>query len=140
MQTEHIIALISKIRDKAHRVILHALKEQGISGIAPSHGDIFVALFTQGPLTMKQIAEVIHKDKSTVTALIDKLEDQGYLKRCGHASCGRTTVIELAPKGKALEPVFKEISERLLSKVYSGFSEKEKEVLIGHLERMNKNV
>jgi DNA-binding MarR family transcriptional regulator len=32
---------------------------------------------------MKEIAEGIGRDKSTVTALVDKLLDQGYVERCG---------------------------------------------------------
>ncbi len=89
---------------------------------------------------MRQVADCIHKHKSTVTALIDKLEASGYVKRRGHETCGRTTMIELSGKGKKLEPVFKKISEKLLGTAYKGFAEKEKEALIGYLERISGNL
>jgi len=140
MKTNHIVSLISKIRDKANKLIVSELEKNGIKGIAPSHGSIFVALYKHTHLSMKQVADFIHKDKSTVTALIDKLESLGYVKRCGHETCNRTTMIELTLKGKKLEHVFTKISKKLMDTVYNGFTETEKESLAGYLERVNRNL
>jgi DNA-binding MarR family transcriptional regulator len=140
MKTSHIITLVSRIRDKANKLIVSELEKSGIKGIAPSHGSIFVALYKHTHLSMKQVADFIHKDKSTVTALIDKLESLGYVKRCGHETCNRTTMIELTPKGKKLEHIITKISQTLLDSVYNGFKETEKDSLIGYLERVDKNL
>jgi DNA-binding MarR family transcriptional regulator len=122
MKTTHVIGLISKIRSKVNRLIICELEKNGLKGIAPSHGSIFAELYRSGDLSMNQIAASIYKDKSTVTALIDKLEARGYVKRCDHGSCNRTTVIRLTEKGKKFEPVFDEISKKLLNTIYKGFT------------------
>jgi DNA-binding MarR family transcriptional regulator len=140
MNTGHVISLVSKIREKANKLIVAELKKHGIEGIAPSHGSIFAMLYKNGPSSMTQIADCIHKDKSTVTALIDKLENLGYAKRCEHETCQRTTMIELTEKGRILESAFVEISDTLLKIVYRDFSEDEKEALIKLLEKINSNL
>ncbi len=40
MSTGNTIMLISRIREKANRLIVHELEEHGITGIVPLHGDI----------------------------------------------------------------------------------------------------
>ncbi len=137
---EGIIALISTIRDKANKFILHKLKECGIEDIVPAHGAVFVALFRDPVLSMGQIAQSIDRDKSTVTALVNKLIDLDYLEKRKDDSDGRVSLIKLTAKGKSLESDFWGISNALLSKVYHGFSQLEKEILMKLLMRVNSNL
>ncbi len=81
MRTEHIISLISRIRDKANRLIVSELRVRNMPGLAPSHGDILILLFQSETVSMREIAEKIGRDKSTVTALIKKLIDIGYVEK-----------------------------------------------------------
>lgn len=140
MKTNHIISLISKIRDNANRLIIHELKARNISGLAPSHGDILMLLFHLDTVSMREIAKRIGRDKSTVTALIKKLIDIGYVEKRQDPTDNRITLIRLTKAGRTLKQGFDEISESLLAKVYRGFSEKEKEVIIHGLEKINKNL
>jgi len=139
MKTYTIISLISTIREKAHKFIMHEMKERNIQGLVTSHGDILVALFNEQVLTMKDIANRIEKDKSTVTALVDKLVDIGYVKKEKDSSDNRVILVLLTEEGKKLQSSFDEISNALLSTVYKGFSEDEKETLINNLTRIKEN-
>ncbi len=40
MKTSHVISLVSKVRDKANKMIVSELNANGIKGIVPSHGSI----------------------------------------------------------------------------------------------------
>ncbi|MBW1942481.1 MAG: MarR family transcriptional regulator [Deltaproteobacteria bacterium] len=139
MKTEGIIALISSIRDKAHRFIIQQLKERGITDIAPAHGGIFVHLFRNTEMTMGEMAQSIDRDKSTVTALVDKLVALGYVKKERDIADNRVTKIRLTQKGRSLEANFTLISNELLEQAYHGFLEEEKRKIIDLLGRMNKN-
>ena len=77
MKTRDAISLISKIKEKVNRFILAEMAEQGIQDLATSHGDIIYALYNNHRMTMAEIAKKIGKDKSTVTALVDKLVRTG---------------------------------------------------------------
>jgi len=140
METNHIISLVSRIRDKAGRLIIHELQARKISGLAPSHGDILMLLFQSDTVSMREIAERIGRDKSTVTALIKKLIDFGYVQKGPDQNDSRVTLVTLTGAGRALKKDFDEISATLLQRVYRGFSDKEKEVVVHGLERINGNL
>ena len=80
---DRTIYYIARISDKAARLLTRELRERGHQGLAPSHGDIMVALFKHRRLSMKELARIIDRDKSTVTGLVDKLVRLGYLEKSG---------------------------------------------------------
>jgi MarR family transcriptional regulator, organic hydroperoxide resistance regulator len=137
---EGIIATVSSVREKTHRFISQQLKKRGIVNIAPPYGGIFAGLFGSGRLTMGEIARYIHRDKSTVTVLVRKLMDLGYVETTPSLKDGRATVVCLTKKGRDLEPVFREIARALQKKAYKGFAEDEKETVAALLERIRDNL
>jgi DNA-binding MarR family transcriptional regulator len=89
---------------------------------------------------MREIAKRIGRDKSTVTALVKKLIDFGYVEKEQDLNDSRVTLVKLTKPGRALRKDFDEISETLLQRVYKGFTEKEREVMVNGLERINGNL
>ena len=140
MKTGHIFSLISNVRDKGNKLISKELEAHDIRGLASSHGDILFVLFNFKILPMMEIAKRINRDKSTVTALIKKLEAMGYVEKTADPDDSRVTLISLTDNGWKLKPVFDRISEKLLKQVYKGFTGKEKEEIITGLERLFKNM
>jgi len=140
MKPNHILALISRIREKANRFIVNELERRGIEGLVPSHGSILVELLKHHELPMKDLASMIDKKKNTVTTLVDKLIKIGYIEKRSCDQDRRVSLISLTPKGRALRPDFEAISERLNDKVYVDVNEEEKEVIINTLLQINKNL
>lgn len=97
----------------------------GIQGIVPSHGDILIYLYKHNHVTMKELAEQIHRTKPTVTILVNKLVEYGYVIKEKDTSDKRTTYIKLTQDGVALQPIFREVSFRLKEMLYGSFSEEE---------------
>jgi len=139
MKQNKAIALISRIREKANRFIIKELEAQGIDGIVPSHGDILVHLFAGGKYTMKDLAEKIHRTKPTVTVLVDKLVDYGYVLKEKSLEDSRVTFIILTDKGLTLNPTFTKISAKLNDLVYSNLTDQEVEVFERALSKINDN-
>jgi DNA-binding MarR family transcriptional regulator len=88
---------------------------------------------------MKELADKIGRDKSTVTALVDKLIKHGYAEKTRDIEDNRVVFVTLTEKGKELKPMFEKISQDLLSKVYKDISQNEKEELIKTLKKI-KNI
>jgi DNA-binding MarR family transcriptional regulator len=130
MDNELIIGYIGKIRDKAGAFLMQELKAHNMPGISPSHGDILWALLTHDELSMKEIAAMISRDKSTVTTLVNKLIDFGYARKKADANDSRISLITLTPKGKALQQDFWDISRNLRKKAYQGLTQEDKETLM----------
>jgi MarR family transcriptional regulator, organic hydroperoxide resistance regulator len=139
MNTKDIISLISKIREKSNRFIVTEMSKRGIEGIVTSHGDIINALFKKPRLTMAEIAERIGRDKSTVTALVDKLVRLGYVTKERDTEDTRVVYVALTLKGSELKPIFETISDEVLEIFYLGISENEKEELAKILNKIYNN-
>jgi MarR family transcriptional regulator, organic hydroperoxide resistance regulator len=138
-KADNIISLISTIREKSHKMIVREMASRNIKGLVTSHGDILVALFQKQVMTMKEIADRIERDKSTATALINKLIIYGYVKRKTDPQDSRVVLITLTNKGKNLQTDFEEISSKLLSAVYKDISDNEKEALVETLNKIRQN-
>ncbi len=130
---------MSRIREKANKLIVHELKTHGIEGIVPSHGEILFHLYAGKTYTMKELAERIHRTKPTVTVLIDKLVDYGYVSKEKSSEDSRVTFITLTEKGLQLEPIFSMIGDKLNSIIYSGLTEQEAIILEKMLATINQN-
>ncbi|MEH7086487.1 MarR family transcriptional regulator, partial [Neobacillus drentensis] len=129
---------VGKIRDSVNNLILSELNKYGVDGIAPSHGDILVCLFEKNSLSVKELAEKIHRTQPTVTVLIDKLQKLGFVERKKSKEDSRITLINLTEKGTQLEPIFREISEKLNTVIYGDLTTSEKVQLEHLLEKVLK--
>ncbi|MBD8964714.1 MarR family transcriptional regulator [bacterium] len=131
-----ILSLISKIHEKGNRFIIEELKNNGVEGLVPSHGDILVCLYKNNKMTMKDIANCIHRTKPTVTVLVDKLEKLGYLKRAASDKDSRSTYVILTQKGEDFKATFDQISKNLNKMLNKNLSENEVKLLEELLKKM----
>ncbi|WNR42703.1 MarR family winged helix-turn-helix transcriptional regulator [Paenibacillus roseipurpureus] len=133
---DRIISILAKIIRSSNKWIEEELHQAGVEGLAPSHGDILFRLYKSESLQMNQIASLIRRDKSTVTVLVNKLIKLGYVSKQQDTSDSRISHICLTPKGKELEPIYEDISRRLIDKVYENFNPDEKEQLMNLLSKI----
>lgn len=140
MRTDHTVALIANIRDRAHRMILRELAARGVYDLAPSHGKILDELYREDGLRMQVLAGRIRRDKSTVTVLVNKLVELGYLRRQASPRDRRVTELYLTRRGRGLRPVFEEVSAQLLQQLFGDMKPADRESLVGHLEEIMKNL
>ena len=134
---DRTIYYIARIKDKADRLLLRELKGHGLKGLAPSHGDIMVALFKHRELAMGDLARIIDRDKSTVTGLVDKLVRLEYLEKNPDPADQRVQIVSLTEKGSRLIPDFITISIRLQEAFSQGLTDPEKETLMGLLKKVD---
>lgn len=139
MKIDNSIKLIGLVREKANDFLLNELKQIGITDIATSHGDILSTLFKYKECTMTELSKSINKDRSTVTALINKLTKFGYVSSKKDPADNRSTIIYLTEKGKELEPNFQKISEKLYEKEYKEITDEEKEIFNKVLKKIYDN-
>lgn len=123
------LSLISKIHEKGNKFILQELNSNGITDLAPSHGDILAMLYQHSKLTMKEIAEKIHRSKPTVTILVAKLERLGFVTREKSTEDSRITYIMLTSKSEDFKPIFEKISKDLNKMLFKNLTNKEVQLL-----------
>lgn len=138
-ETDIIISLISRIREKANRLITEELSVRGLHSLKPIHGDLLLALFTSDCPTMKDLADIVDRKKSTVTTLVDKLVHLGFAFKTRDSLDSRVFRVSLTPKGHALKPHLMEISQKLIDRVYKDMPLDERKQGVGFLTRINNN-
>ncbi|MGI6033091.1 MAG: MarR family winged helix-turn-helix transcriptional regulator [Coriobacteriales bacterium] len=116
--------------------LMKRLQEHGIKGIVPSHGDILNVLFEEERACMSTLAKRISRDPSTVTALVHKLQRQGYVEMERSTEDKRINIVKLTDAGRALEPVFREVSDEWHSIQESTLDAEQRESLHGMLEAL----
>ncbi|SFE44859.1 DNA-binding transcriptional regulator, MarR family [Paenibacillus algorifonticola] len=138
MLKHNVLSLVAKIRDKANKRIVSELEANQITGIVPSHGDILMFLYREKqPLTVKALAEKIHRTQPTTTVLINKLEQLGYVERTKDEKDSRVSLITLTERGRELEPIFLAISQQINDVIYGSLSEEQSLQLEQLLEQVH---
>jgi len=129
MPKYNAIALIARIRDHVNKRIVQELEQHDVTGIVPSHGDILMFLYHEDSLSIKTLAERVHRTQPTVTVLVNKLEKLGYVERSKSAEDSRVTFIRLTEQGWQLKPIFEQVSETIQEMVYGDMTDEQAELL-----------
>ncbi|WP_336784323.1 MarR family transcriptional regulator [Paenibacillus illinoisensis] len=129
MPKYNAIALIARIRDHVNKRIVQELEQHEVTGIVPSHGDILMFLYREDSLSIKMLAERVHRTQPTVTVLVNKLEKLGYVERSKSVEDSRVTLIRLTEQGRQLKPIFEQVSETIQDMVYGGMTDEQAEQL-----------
>ena len=136
-----IIGEISRIRERANLLIERELRTANFRGILPAHGAILFFLFQQDkPVAMKDIVEKVGRVKSTVTGMINTLEQYGYVKKEQSPEDGRVMLVKLTDKGRSLKPVAEHISAKLVEKTYGDMPEQHRIRLAEDLHQVRLNL
>lgn len=136
MKQGNALSQISRIREKANKFIVSELERQGLKDIVPSHGDILNALFEGEKYTMRELADKIHRTRPTVTVLIDKLVNYGFVEKEKSDTDSRVTYVKLTQKGVELKPIIYDISHKLNSIIYGDLTDEEIETFERLLNRV----
>lgn len=139
-RVDESIHLIGRIRENAHAFILDELKDNGVTNIVMSHGDIIVTLLKYNELSKSEIAKRVRKSQSTVTTLINKLIVLGYVKSRKDLDDNRFSIISLTEKGRELKPLFEKVSKDIFSVQYNGIKESDRAIFLEVLHKMYDNL
>jgi len=86
---------------------------------------ILDSLWTQDGQTQQQLANLTHKNKASITHLIDNLEKRNLVKRVTHEKDRRNKMIYLTPDGVHLQEPLTKAVKKTLKKLTSGLDKKD---------------
>jgi DNA-binding MarR family transcriptional regulator len=140
MKDKYIVYFVSKTKKKMTKFIEKKLIEKGLTDLAPSYGNILTVLYdNEGSLRIKDIGDLLGKEKSTMTTLINNLEKHGYVEKVRDENDRRNTYVRLTDKARRIENEFNEISAAVQERAYNNFSKNEKDELLRLLKKLNQN-
>lgn len=86
------------------------------------------------------IAQRLDMDKPTISGIIKRLHDKGFIKKNPHSSDKRATVLKLTSHTRELLPQLEACSEQTIASATAGFSNDELIQLTDFLSRMTQNL
>ena len=113
--------LMAKIRQISGRVFERILKEYNIE-INSAQGRIMFALWQADGISINELAQKTQLKKSTLTSMLDRLENMGYIRRQRCRKDRRKILIKRTNKDKTLESRYVELSQKITKLFYKGFS------------------
>ena len=113
--------LMAKIRQVSGRLFERKLKEYGIE-INSAQGRIMFALWQGDGVSINELAKKTQLKKSTLTSMLDRLENMGYVRRQRCKNDRRKILIKRTNKDKTLENRYVELSQEVTKLFYKGFS------------------
>lgn len=135
-----ILSLISRIHSQSQDFLQQELNALGLKELATSHGNILFCLSKNDQMSLGELTEKINRDKSTTTALVKKLEKEGFVNISKDKNDSRKKNSSLTEKGKNYNESTSAVSRRLLETAWNGFSESEKKQLVELLNKLSENL
>lgn len=131
--------LMAKVHQVSGRVFAGRLRAAGIE-INPAQGRILFALWQQDGIPIQILKERTSLEKSTLTSMIDRLEEAGLVRRRPSPDDRRHILIERTEKDRALERAYKSVSKEMTELYYRGFGDGEIERFESYLRRIFENL
>jgi DNA-binding MarR family transcriptional regulator len=132
--------LIAKIHQLSGRIFTRKLKEHQIDEINPAQGRILFVLWQHDGISINELAKKTSLGKSTLTSMLDRLEESGYVIRVPSREDRRKILIQRTEKDKNLQDLYNQVSQEMTNLFYEGFSENEIDEFEQYLKRILHNL
>lgn len=117
--------LISQIKQIQGRIFEKLLLEAGIEEFNGAQGRILYVLWREDNLPIVELSRRTGLAKTTLTSMLDRMENNGHVERRYDKEDRRQIRIGLTDRARVLEEEYEEVSQRMNRLFYRGFSEEE---------------
>jgi len=117
--------LVSQIGRKSSRIWERLLKEYEIDAFNGAQGRILYVLWEHENLTITDIARLTSMANTTLTSMLDRMEESGLIKRIPDKKNRRQIFITVTDKAKEYRDKYDWLSDSMNDVYYRGFTEEE---------------
>ncbi len=122
--------LLSKVHRLSGRVFARMLKAHGIE-LNPAQGRILFVLWQEDGIPIRELAKRTSLGKSTLTSMLDRLEEAGHVVRERSEADRRVILVKRTDKDRAAQAAYERVSAAMAGVFYRGLTDEE----IGAFER-----
>jgi DNA-binding MarR family transcriptional regulator len=132
--------LMAKVHQTAGRIFNKLLKKYQIEEINSAQGRILFVLWEKDNIPISELSEKTQLEKSTLTCMLDKLENDGFIIRLPSKEDRRKILIQRTEKDKQFQEKYLAISDEMNNLFYKNFSELEIDLFEKSLQRILDNL
>lgn len=134
--TEHadLTWLLHRAAQRMRATLDEAARRHGLAG---ARDWLVLSALADGPRqTQLSLAHALGLDKTTLTSLLDRLENRGLITRCLDAHDRRARIPALTDAGRSMQCTVAAARDRAEAQALRGFTDAEQELLRGLLTRL----
>ena len=132
--------LISQVKQLQDRAFNKILKEEGIYEFNGQQGRILFALWKNEKLSLVELSRRTSLAKTTLSAMVERMKNEGLLIVEGSKEDKRSLVIYLSDKTLSLEGKINRATKKISDIFYKDFSEEEANELDRLLGKVKENL
>ena len=117
--------LMSQIRHLSGRVWDKMLRECGVDAFNGAQGRVLYVLWEHGTLTITEIGRLTSLAKTTLTSMLDRMEQAGLIVRTPDRLNRRQILISVTDKAREYRDQYDRISDAMGEIFYDGFADEE---------------
>lgn len=117
--------LISKIKQISGRIFDKMLRNYDINDLNTAQGRIIFSLWQNDNIPISELARQTALGKTTLTSMLNRLEQSGYIVRDMDEKDKRNVIVNLTEESISLEDRYEAVSKEMTSVFYEGLSEEQ---------------
>lgn len=139
MLIKEIAVYINILNSRIKKYFFDKLQENGIN-MTPEQYLVMDILWGEQSMSQQKIADIIKKDKNSVTKFIDSLEKNNLVRRTIDKNDRRVNRIELTDEGQALEKATTEVAIKFMNDTIDGIDANDLGTFVKVLQKINANL
>ena len=136
---KEIAVYVNILNSRIKKGFFDRLQANGIN-ITPEQYLVLDILWDQQSLSQQNIADIIQKDKNSVTKIIDSLEKKQLVRRVMDQKDRRINKIELTDEAIALEKITTEVAINFMNDTIKGIDNKDLDCFVNVMRQIKDNL
>lgn len=117
--------LITRIKQLQGRIFEKLLAQHGISEFNGAQGRILFVLWEEDGIPISELARKTGLAKTTLTSMLDRMEQRELIERIYPPADRRTVKIRLTERARGLQEHYEQVSDEMNQIFYKGFHDEE---------------
>lgn len=137
--SKEIAVVLNLTGCKLKQFIAAKLRQEEVP-LTPEQFLLIDLLWNHGSMSQQQLADMMQKDKNSVTQLADAVERKGFIIRQQNSKDRRSNTLVLTEKALKLRDEAKKKGISILDEMLDGISESELRSFLSTLHKLNENM
>ncbi len=139
MLIKEIAVYVNILNSRIKKCFIDRLQQNGIN-VTPEQYLVLDILWEKQSLSQQNIADLIQKDKNSVTKIIDSLEKKNLVNRVVDQRDRRINKIELTQEGLDLEKITTEVAINFMNDTIKGIDNQDLDKFAEVMRRLKDNL
>lgn len=139
MLIKEIAVYVNILNSRIKKCFFDDLQNNGIN-VTPEQYLVLDILWENQPLSQQKIADMIQKDKNSVTKIIDSLEKKNLVSRIVDKNDRRINIIELTEEGRNLEKIATDVAIKFMNDVVQDIDKQDLDSYMKVMRQMKNNL